>query len=144
MSDLNQCNFIGRLPRDPETRYTKDGKAVANFTIAVNEAWKKDGQKQESTTWVRIVAFGPLGEICSKYLQKGSQVFVSGKLTERKWQDQSGQTRYTSEIVARDMQVLGKPGQTERPPQSAPQSTSQGGMDFNDEIPFARRHWLEA
>ncbi len=100
-NDLNQCNFIGRLGKNVELRYTPDQKPIANFSIAVGESWKdkQSGQKQEKATWVNIVIFGALAEIAGKYLSKGSKVFISGKLQTRKWQDQSGVDRYSTEIV---------------------------------------------
>ncbi len=108
MANLNQCNFIGTLGKDPESRFFPDGAAVCNFSIAVNERWKdKSGEKKERVEWVNIVATHGLAEVCGKYLQKGSSVFVSGKLATRKWQDKDGQDRYTTEIRADTMQMLG-------------------------------------
>jgi single-strand DNA-binding protein len=107
-NDLNQCNFIGRLGQDPEAKYMPSGSAVTNISIAVGEKWndKQSGQPQERTEWVRVSAFGKLAEIMAQYLNKGSKVFISGKMRTRKWQDQSGQDRYTTEIVADQMQML--------------------------------------
>ena len=99
---LNQCNFIGRLGRDPETRYTQSGKAVASFSIACSE--KRGGEG--ATEWVNVVAWEKLAEICGQYLVKGSLVFISGRIQTRKWQDQNGNDRYTTEIVAREMKML--------------------------------------
>ena len=99
---VNNCMFIGRLGRDPETRYTQSGKAVASFSLACSE--KRGGE--ESTDWVNIVAWDKLGEICAQYLTKGSLVFISGRMQTRKWQDKEGGTRYTTEIVAREMKML--------------------------------------
>lgn len=104
---INQCNFIGRLGRDPEIRYTQSGKAVASFSIACSE--KRGGE--ESTEWVNIVAWEKLAEICGQYLVKGSLVFISGRMQTRKWQDKEGGTRYTAEIVAREMQMLSPKGE---------------------------------
>ena len=100
-NDLNNCNFIGRLGQEPEIRLAPSGDAIANFSIAVSEQWKdkNSGQKQEKTTWVPVVIFGKLAEVAGQYLQKGSQVFVSGKFQVRKWQDQQGNDRYNTEIV---------------------------------------------
>ena len=100
-NDLNRCEFIGRLGKDPEIRFTPGGKAVASFGIAVSESWKDNstGQKQEKTTWVPVVMFGKLAEIAQQYLHKGSKVFIAGKFSVRKWQGQDGQDRYTTEIV---------------------------------------------
>ena len=116
MADLNQCNFIGRLGADPEIRYMPNGDPVANFSIAVGEKWtdKQTGEAKENTEWVRIVAFRKLAEIIAEYLQKGSQVFISGKLKTRKWTDNNGIERYTTEIIADQMQMLGS--KQDRPP----------------------------
>ena len=99
---VNSCNFIGRLGRDPETRYTQSGKAVASFSLACSE--KRGGE--ESTEWVNVVAWEKLAEIVGQYLTKGSLVFISGRMQTRKWQDKEGGTRYTTEIVAREMKML--------------------------------------
>lgn len=110
MSDLNQCNFIGRLGNDPEQRSMPNGNAVTSLSIAVGEQWKdkQTGQKQERTEWVRVTAFGKLAEIMGQYLNKGSQVYISGKIRTRKWQDKdTGADRYSTEIVADQMQMLG-------------------------------------
>lgn len=103
---LNQCNFIGRLGRDVEIRYTQAGKAVGSFSIACSE---KRGD-QESTEWVNVVVWDKLAEICGEYLSKGSLVFISGRMQTRKWQDQGGADRYTTEIVAREMKMLSPKG----------------------------------
>ena len=109
MAGVNKVLLIGRLGRDPEVRYTPDGTAIANFSIATSEEWKdkKTGEKQERTEWHRIVAFRRLGEICGEYLSKGRQVYVEGRLQTRDWQDKDGNKRYTTEIVASQMQMLG-------------------------------------
>ena len=99
---VNNCMFIGRLGRDPETRYTQSGKAVASFSLACSE--KRGGE--ESTEWVNVVAWEKLAEIAGQYLTKGSLVFISGRMQTRKWQDKEGGTRYTTEIVAREMKML--------------------------------------
>jgi single-strand DNA-binding protein len=107
-NDLNQCNFIGRLGNDPEVRYQPSGDAVANLSLAVGSKWKdKQGQQQENTEWVRLVAFGKLAEIIGEYLRKGSQIFVTAKCRTRKWKDQQGIDRYTTEFVIDNMQMLG-------------------------------------
>lgn len=160
--DLNQCNFIGRLGRSPETRYMPSGGAVANFSIACGDDYKdkQTGQKVEQTNWINIVAFGRLAEIVGEYLHKGSRVYVSGKQVSRKWQDKAlGADRYTTEIVASEMQMLdsrgadaggGPAGPQQAPagagqqpaPQAAPQAEpAQGGQgggfdNFDDDIPF--------
>lgn len=128
-NDLNQCNFIGRLGADPDSRHLQSGDAVTNFRLAVG--WKS--KDKDGTEWVNIVTFGRLAEICAEYLRKGSQVFVSGKIRNRKWQDQSGQDRYTTEIVCNEMQMIGgreggKPAQYE--------PSKQTRDDFDDDIPF--------
>ena len=104
---INQCNFIGRLGRDPEIRYTQSGKAVASFSLACSE--RRGGE--ESTEWVNVVAWEKLAEICGQYLVKGSLVFISGRMQTRKWQDKDGGTRYTTEIVAREMKMLSPRGE---------------------------------
>ncbi len=98
---VNRCLFIGRLGADPETRATQSGAKVCNFRMAVSESWtdKASGQKKESTTWVPVVVWGGLADIASKYLHKGSLVYVVGKFSVRKWQDQSGADRYSTEVV---------------------------------------------
>lgn len=97
---LNQCQFIGNLGRDPETRTFQSGDKVCNLRIAVNEKWKdRDGNKQERTEWISVAVFGPLADVANQYLRKGSKAYVSGKMRTRKWQDQSGQDRYSTEVV---------------------------------------------
>jgi len=109
---VNKVILVGNLGQDPEVRYTANGAAVANITVATSEQWtdRQSGQKQEKTEWHRVVLFGRLGEIAGEYLRKGSQVYLEGKLQTRKWQDQNGQDRYTTEIVANEMQMLGGRG----------------------------------
>lgn len=105
---LNKVQIIGHLGRDPEVRYTASGRAVATFTVATSEQWKgQDGGDQERTEWHRVVAWGPLGEICGKYLNKGKQVYIEGRIQTREWEDQDGNKRTTVEIIARDMLMLG-------------------------------------
>lgn len=105
---INKVILVGNLGNDPEVRYTPSGSAVANVTIATSETWKdkNTGQKQEKTEWHRVVMFNRLGEIAGEYLKKGSKVYIEGKLQTRKWQDKNGQDRYTTEIVAHEMQML--------------------------------------
>lgn len=104
---INKVILIGNLGADPEMRYAQNGNPVATFSLATTERWKgQDGQMQESTEWHRIVAWRRLAEICGEYLSKGSRVYVEGKLQTRKWKDQSGNDRYTTEIVAREMKML--------------------------------------
>ncbi len=105
---LNKAILIGNLGQDPEMRYTQSGVAVANFNIATSETWKnKEGEKETRTEWHRIVAFGKLGEICGEYLAKGKQVYIEGRIQTRDWEDKEGVKRYTTEIVANQMIMLG-------------------------------------
>lgn len=106
---VNKVILVGNLGRDPETRYMPSGGAVTNVTIATSESWRdrQSGEQQERTEWHRVVFFNKLAEIAGEYLRKGSQVYVEGSLRTRKWTDQSGQERYTTEIVANEMQMLG-------------------------------------
>ena len=105
---VNKVILIGRLGGDPELRSTPGGTSVASFTLATNETWTdKDGTKQERTEWHRIVVWSRLAEICGQYLRKGSQVYIEGRLQTRSWEDKQGNQRKTTEIVARDMQMLG-------------------------------------
>jgi single-strand DNA-binding protein len=108
MSGVNKVILVGRLGRDPEVRYTPSGTAVANFSIATSEQWNnKDGEKQERTEWHKIVAWRRLGEICGEYLHKGSQIYIEGRLQTRDWEDRDGNKRYTTEVIAQNMQMLG-------------------------------------
>jgi len=108
MAGINKVIIVGNLGKDPELRHTPQGQAVCNFSIATSESWTdKGGQKQEKTEWHRIVVWGKLGELCGKYLQKGRQAYVEGKLQTRAWDDKDGQKRYTTEIVANTVQFLG-------------------------------------
>ncbi|MDY6861442.1 MAG: single-stranded DNA-binding protein [Thermodesulfobacteriota bacterium] len=106
---VNKVILIGRLGADPEVRYTSDGTPVATFSLATNENWvNKKGEKEERTEWHRIVAWRKLGEICGEYLSKGKQVYVEGKLQTRNWEDRDGNKKSTTEIIANNMQMLGK------------------------------------
>lgn len=150
-SDLNSCSFIGRLGRDPETRYTPSGDAVTSFSIAVGESWKDrdSGEKKETTEWVRCVAWRKLGEICGEYLKKGQQVFINGKMKTRKWQKE-GQDHYSTEIIVEQMQMLGGKREGNGPPphgdddapragKSPPPAQSKVGSQTTDDdsdIPF--------
>ena len=108
MASVNKVILVGNLGRDPETRYMPDGGAITNISIATTSTWKdKSGEKQEATEWHRIAFFGKLAEIAGEYLKKGSQVYVEGKLRTRKWQDKDVQDKYTTEIIADAMQMLG-------------------------------------
>ncbi|MEK6201726.1 MAG: single-stranded DNA-binding protein [Desulfobulbaceae bacterium] len=146
---LNKVMLIGNLGKDPEIRYTQSGTAVATFNVATTESWKdKDGQKQESTEWHRVVAWQKLAETCGEYLHKGSKVYIEGKLQTRKWQDQNGNDKFTTEIVAREMKMLsprggagddssyggGGGGSQEHSYQEPPSGMMGGGS--RDDVPF--------
>ena len=157
---LSKIQIIGNLGRDPETRYMPEGGAITNISIATTDKWKdKNGEMQEKTEWHRVAFFGKLAEIAGEYLKKGSQVYVEGRLQTRKWQDKDGQDKYTTEIVANVMQMLGsRAGQGggdrdaggeraqggERPQggggakPAASKPAGKGGKfdDFEDDIPF--------
>jgi len=109
---VNKVILIGNVGKDPEIRYTQNGKAVCNFSIATTESWGgKDGaEREEKTEWHNIVTWERLAEICNQYLQKGKQVYIEGRIQTRKWEDRDGNTRYTTEIVAQNMQMLGGRG----------------------------------
>jgi single-strand DNA-binding protein len=129
---INKVILIGNLGADPEIRYTQSGTPVVNFRLATTESWKgQDGQMQEQTEWHNIVAWKRLAEICAEYLAKGSKVYIEGKLQTRKWQDQNGNDRFSTEIVAREMKMLSPRGQS-----SAKENTGAGGYyDFPQEPP---------
>ena len=111
---VNKVILIGRLGADPEVRYTPSGTPAANFRIATSEVWNdKQGQRQEKTEWHRIVAWRRLGEICGEYLSKGKQVYIEGRLQTRDWEDKDGNKRYTTEIIANQMQMLGPKGSSD-------------------------------
>jgi single-strand DNA-binding protein len=145
---VNKAILIGNLGNDPDMRYTASGAAVANISIATAESWrdKETGEQQERTEWHRVVFFGRLAEIVGEYLRKGSQVYVEGRLQTRKWQDKDGQDRYTTEIVANELQMLGGKGGGSANYESAPQQSAPAPQaaspasapadDFDDDIPF--------
>ncbi len=154
---VNKVILIGNLGQDPEVKYMPNGGAVTNVTIATSESWKdkNTGEQKENTEWHRVVFFRRLAEIAGEYLKKGSKVYIEGKLQTRKWQDQSGNDRYTTEIIANEMQMLDSrggggggggggnfnqsPSQSSGPaPQQQPASAPAGGGmgDFDDDIPF--------
>jgi single-strand DNA-binding protein len=156
---INKVILVGNLGADPDTRYMPSGKAVTNIRIATSESWKdkQTGDQQERTEWHSIVLYDKLGEIAAEYLRKGSQVFIEGALRTRKWQDKEGKDRYTTEIIARDMQMLGGRGGAgggagggggtggEEPRRSRPAAqeeraaappADEGGGGFDDDIPF--------
>jgi single-strand DNA-binding protein len=145
---VNKVILVGNLGKDPEVRYMPSGSAAANVTLATSESWKdkQTGEQKDRTEWHNVVFFGRLAEIAGEYLKKGSQVYVEGSLRTRKWQDKSGNDRYTTEIVANEMQMLGSRGGgggggssnfSQEPDTSSSASSSSGaGMDFDDDIPF--------
>lgn len=149
---INKVTLIGNLGADPEVRYTASGSAVANVRLATAESWRdrESGEQQERTEWHRVVFFGRLAEIVEQYLRKGSQVYVEGRLQTRKWQDRDGNDRYTTEIVANEMQMLGGRGggggapSQDREPAAAAAGGGGSGRgpaeapmdDFDDDIPF--------
>ncbi len=142
---INKAILIGHLGQDPEVKYTPSGQAVCNISVATTESWndKNSGEKVERTEWHRVVFFRRLAEIAGEYLRKGSQVYIEGRLQTRKWQDQSGGDRYTTEIVANEMQMLGSKGSGAGMMQEAPSrpepeqaAASSSSDDFDDDIPF--------
>jgi len=148
MASVNKVILVGRLGKDPETRYMPNGEAVTNVTLATSETWKdKNGEKQEKTEWHRVTFYRKLAEIAGEYLKKGGMVYVEGRLETRKWQDKEGKERYTTEIIANEMQMLSSRSSGnsfEVVDQSA--SEGRGGKpaakgggefdDFADDIPF--------
>ncbi len=124
---LNKVTLIGNLGADPETRFTQDGTCVCNIRLATTEKYKnRNGEQVEKTEWHRVVLWGRLGEIANQYLKKGSQVYIEGKIETRKWQDKDGQDRYTTEIRANEMKMLGGRGGDS----GGSSSRSSGGGDF--------------
>jgi single-strand DNA-binding protein len=112
MAGVNKVIIVGNVGRDPEVRYTQSGKAVASFSVATSERFQdKEGQPQERTEWHRVVAWGRLAEICGEYLRKGKQIYVEGRLQTRDWEDKDGHKRYTTEVIANVMQMLGRRGE---------------------------------
>ena len=127
---INKVILIGNLGQDPEVRFTQGGTAVANLNIATSDSWldRNSGQRQERTEWHRVILFKKTAEIAQQYLKKGSKVYIEGRLQTRKWQDQGGQDRYTTEVVANDMQMLdGRTGDTQNGQQHPPQNQQRGG-----------------
>jgi single-strand DNA-binding protein len=140
---VNKVIIVGNLGNDPDTRYMPSGSAVTNLSVATNESWKdkQTGEQKDRTEWHKVAMFGRLAEIAAEYLRKGSQVYIEGKLRTRKWQDQQGNDRYTTEVIADEMQMLGgRSGGAPQmrsdagPPPSPPPAGSSG--DFDDDIPF--------
>ena len=157
MASVNKVILVGNLGRDPETRYSPDGAAITNVSVATTSQWKdkNTGEKREETEWHRVAFFGRLAEIAGEYLKKGSQVYIEGRLRTRKWQDKDGQDRYTTEIVADVMQMLGSrqgagalPDDEPRASRAAaprpatakaakePAGGGGGVADMDDDIPF--------
>ena len=152
---INKVILVGNLGADPDTRYMPSGKAVTNIRVATSESWKdrQTGDMQERTEWHSIVMYDKLGEIAAEYLRKGSQVYIEGKLRTRKWQDKEGKDRYTTEIIADQMQMLGgrgggggassEPREPRSPSRQAPAEDRSAGApdeagsgEFDDDIPF--------
>jgi single-strand DNA-binding protein len=150
---VNKVILVGNLGNDPDTRYSPNGSAVTKISVATAESWKdkQSGEKQEKTEWHRVVFFGRLAEIAKEYLTKGSQVYIEGRLQTNKWQGQDGQDRYTTEVVASDMQMLGgrgggggsstgwsdqQPTQNNAPAEPTPASATPPSDDFDDDVPF--------
>ncbi|MDJ0906846.1 MAG: single-stranded DNA-binding protein [Woeseiaceae bacterium] len=143
---INKVILVGNLGADPETRYMPSGSAVTNLSVATSESWKdkQTGEQKERTEWHKVAMFNRLAEIAAEYLRKGSQVYIEGKLRTRKWQDRDGNDRWTTEVIADEMQMLGgrgggggsapmSSGQGSGPPSAPPQT---GPDDFDDDIPF--------
>jgi single-strand DNA-binding protein len=150
---VNKVILVGNLGADPDTRYMPSGKAVTNIRVATSESWKDrtTGDMQERTEWHSVVMYDKLGEIAAEYLRKGSQVYIEGKIRTRKWQDKEGKDRYTTEIIADQMQMLGGrgggSGASSEPRSSSRQAPAEerpaasvdeggGGGEFDDDIPF--------
>src|ERR1700688_1130713 len=143
---INKVILIGHLGADPETRAMPSGMTVANMRLATTESWKdkQSGEQQERTEWHNVALFGRLGEIAAEYLRKGSQVYIEGRLRTRKWQDKEGRDRYTTEIVANEMQMRGGGGgggSSESAPRAEHAEAAAGGAgvardEFDDDIPF--------
>ena len=147
MASVNKVILVGNLGRDPEVRYMANGEAVCNFSIATTDSWKdKNGEKQERTEWHNIVMYRRLAEIAGEYLKKGAPVYLEGKLQTRKWQDKDGKDRYTTEILADQMQMLGgrggdgggqaSPQRQQAPAQRQAAPAPSGGNVPDDDIPF--------
>jgi single-strand DNA-binding protein len=146
---VNKAIIVGTLGQDPDVKYTANGAPVVNVSVATNESWKdrQSGEMQERTEWHRIVIFGKLAEIAAQYLKKGSQAYFEGRIQTRKWQDNEGKDRYSTEIVANEMQMLGgrssggsepsAPYEPAAKPQSKPAAAETAPMDDGfDDIPF--------
>ncbi len=143
---INKVILVGHLGADPDTRYMPSGSAVTNIRLATTEAWKDktSGDQQERTEWHNVAFFGRLAEIAAEYLRKGSQVYVEGRLRTRKWQDKQGNDRWSTEVIASEMQMLGgrssaaasAPAMAQRTPSPVAQAGAAPSQDFDDDIPF--------
>lgn len=138
MASVNKVILIGNLGKDPETRFMSNGDAVTNITVATTDTWKdKNGEKQEKTEWHRVTFYRKLAEIVGEYLKKGSPVYIEGRLETRKWTDKEGIERYTTDIIANDMKMLGSKQGNSEPRERAKTETQSGGFDDDsDLIPF--------
>lgn len=144
MRGINKVIIVGNVGGDPELKYMPSGSAVANLTVATNESWKdkQTGEKMERVEWHRVAAFGKLAEIIGEYVRKGSQIYIEGKLRTRKWTDKNDIVRYTTEIVADQMQMLGSKGDSpprETGPRNSPSDSAPPAPnpdDFDDDLPF--------
>lgn len=141
MASLNNCCFIGNVGKI-ETRYLASGDAAVSLSLACNETYKdKNGDKVEKTEWINVTIYGKLAEIASKYVEKGKQIYISGRMSTRKWQDKSGQDRYTTEIIATDMKLLGSKPEGQHSNSAGQQQQQGGGVNtgfagMQDDIPF--------
>lgn len=143
MAGINKVIIVGRLGNNPDLKTLSPGNMVTTFSVATSESWVKDGQKQERTEWHRVVVWGKQAENCAKYLSKGRQVYVEGKLQTRQWEDQQGQKKYSTEVVAQNVQFLGSTSENATTTSSS-QNEGFEAQDFgpepkfdaNDEIPF--------
>lgn len=155
MKGINKAIIVGNLGADPETRYTQSGAAITTIKVATSEQWKdkQTGERQERTEWHRIKFFGKLAEIASEYLHKGSQVYVEGSIRTDKYTDKEGVERYSTDIIANEMQMLGSKPEGQRQQsqrassrQPEPESTGDASGGFSDDIPFRqlgkRKHWV--
>lgn len=143
MAGVNKVIIVGRLGSDPELKYTSNSQAVTRFNVATSEQWKDKvtGQPQERTEWHRVVVWGKMAEICGQHLAKGRQVYVEGRLQTRSWEDQQGQKKYTTEVIANTVQFLGAAGERSQAPQKGGADFSQDfgqepSFDSDEEIPF--------
>jgi len=142
LAGVNKVILVGHLGADPEMKYTASGQAVSRFNLATSESWTdKNGQKQDRTEWHRIVVWGKLGELCSKHLSKGRQAYIEGRIQTRQWEDQQGQKRYTTEVIANTVQFLGSPNaqrssSSEYTQDSPAYEATEPSFDASEEIPF--------